>query len=119
MGLGPVWLFRLLGPGLFQLLRPEDLVSKASGTLGPCPFLLVGLGTWSLPSFGTLSLQASGTRDLIGSLAINPLEVAISHPYFMRSGGVQGFTAHYMYVYTDVNKTENLTGLLKGVAYLV
>ena len=47
------------------------------------------------------------------------VEIAISHPYFMRNGGVQGFATHYMYIYTDVNKTEYLTGLLKGVAYLV
>ena len=37
----------------------------------------------------------------------------------MRDGGVLGFASHHMYVYTDLNKTEELPGLLKGADLLV
>ena len=38
---------------------------------------------------------------------------------FMRDGGVLGFASHYMYVYSDLNKTEDLPGLLKRADLLV
>ena len=37
----------------------------------------------------------------------------------MRDGGVLGFATHHMYVYTDLNKTEDLPSLLKGADLLV
>ena len=37
----------------------------------------------------------------------------------MRDGGVLGFASHHMYVYTDLNKTEDLPSLLKGADLLV
>jgi hypothetical protein len=56
-------------------------------------------------------------------VTINPLykelKEAISHPHFMRDGGVLGFASHHMYVYTDLNKTEDLPSLLKGADLLV
>ena len=56
-------------------------------------------------------------------VTINPLykelKDAVSHPYFMRDEGVLGFASHHMYVYTDLNKTEDLPDLLKGADLLV
>ena len=37
----------------------------------------------------------------------------------MRDGGVLGFASHHRYVYTDLNKTEDLPSLLKGADLLV
>ena len=56
-------------------------------------------------------------------VTINPLykelSAALGHPYFMRGGGVLGFSCHHRYVYTDLNSTSSLPGLLKGADQIV
>ena len=59
----------------------------------------------------------------IGSVSLcylsKELKDAISHPYLMRDGGILGLASHYMYIYSDLHKTEDLPGLLKGADLLV
>ena len=56
-------------------------------------------------------------------VTINPLykelSAALGHPHFMRGGGVLGFPCHHKYVYTDLNTTSSLPGLLKGADQIV
>ena len=47
------------------------------------------------------------------------LYAAIGNPYFMRAGGILGFSCQHQYVFTDLNSSDDLPCLLKGADNVV
>ena len=59
------------------------------------------------------------TSPFTTSLFYHELRAAVSHPHFLREGGVLGFCCQNEYVPQDLNQTGDLPRLLKGADSIV